>query len=167
MTDNDFLARYDESDRVDEIFELVKHSVRETLNRERAGLMLGLSDLGIADQGFIGGFHQMGSNAIILNSSVLKRISRAKPEFLKPYSFSVLLHEYLHTLGILDEARTRLLTFKICSEMFGDEHDVTKISKNFNVLAKDIVIQGGPEKPGNMDVSFVENFDPEETRYIG
>jgi hypothetical protein len=165
--DESFLHRYEKAKRVEEVFEVVKDAVRDTLNRERAGLMLGLSDLGIAQQGFIGGYHQSGSNAIILNSSVLKRISRARPEILKPYAFSVLLHEYLHTLGVLDEARTRLLTYKICSEHFGDEHPVTKLSRNFNKVAQEIVIKEGPAPPGNYDISFVDGFDSKETGYIG
>jgi hypothetical protein len=167
MTDSGFIQRFEEASRVDEMFEMVKDAVRETLNRERAGLMLGLSNLGIAPQGFIGGFHQMGSNAIILNSSVLRRISQAKPGVLKPYAFSVLLHEYLHTLGILDEARTRLLTYKICMDMFGEEHPVTKMSRDFNKVAQEIVTKGGPEQPGNFEVTFVEGFDNGETGYIG
>lgn len=161
------LEMYENAQNAAEIFEVVKEAVRNTLNRERSGLMLGLSSLGISQQGFIGGFHQMGSNAIILNKSVLKRISQAKPEYLKPYSFSVLLHEYLHTLGVLDEARTRLLTYKICEESFGHDHITSKISKNFQEIAKELISQGGPEQPGDMEVSFVERFDSDETGYIG
>ena len=167
MSQEAFLQRYEKAGRVDELFELVKKAVRDTLNRERAGLMLGLSDLGIAPQGFIGGYHQSGSNAIILNSSVLRRISRARPDALKPYAFSVLLHEYLHTLGVLDEGRCRLLTYRICSEHFGDEHPVTKVSRDFNRLASDIIGKDGPEAPGNFDITFVDGFDREETDYIG
>jgi hypothetical protein len=163
----EFPERFERATRVDEIFEMVKDAVRLTLNRERAGLMLGLSNLGIFPQGFIGGFHQMGSNAIILNSSVLKRIASARPDMLKPYSFSVLLHEYLHTLGILDEARTRIITYRICTELFGEGHIVTRISRNFNQVAKEIVNKQGLEPPGNFDITFVEGFDKEETDYIG
>jgi hypothetical protein len=167
MPEQDFLHRYEQASGAADIFELVKDSVRRVLNRERAGLMLGLSDLGITPQGFVGGFHQAGSNAIILNSAVLKRISRARPEFLKPYSFSVILHEYLHTLGILDEARTRILTFKICQDMFGESHPVTRISEDFNGMAREIVLKGGPEEPSSTDISFVDRIDDDEMRYIG
>lgn len=167
MPEQEFLHRYEKASEAAEIFELVKDAVRAVLNRERAGLMLGLSDLGITQQGFVGGFHQAGSNAIILNSSVLKRISRARPEFLKPYSFSVILHEYLHTLGIMDEARTRILTFKICQDMFGESHPVTRISEDFNGVAKEIVLKGGPEEPASTDISFVDRLDDEEMGYIG
>ncbi len=162
-----FLQRYEKAVRVEEVYELVKEAVRESLSRERAGLMLGLSDLGISAQGFMGGYHQMGSNAIILNSSVLKRISNASPESLKPYAFSVLLHEYLHALGVLDEARTRLLTYKICTDHFGDEHDVTRMSREFGKVAAKLVTRLGPEEPGNYDVTFVDGFDSQETGYIG
>jgi hypothetical protein len=161
-----FPERMEKASRVDEIFKLVKDAVRLTLNRERAGLMLGLCNLGIAPRGFVGGLHQMGSNAIILNSSVLKRISRARPEKLKPYTFCVLLHEYLHALGIMDEARTSLLTHKICQDAFGDGHEVTRLSRDFNQVAREIIKAQGPEPPGNLDVTFVEGFDSEETGYI-
>ncbi len=165
--DKKFLERYDQATNSQEVFELVKDAVRRILNRERAGLMLGLSNLGISQKGFIGGLHQAGSNAIILNSAVLKRISNARPEFLKPYSFSVLLHEYLHALGILDEARARILTFKVCQDMFGENHPVTKISEDFNGLARQLVTRGGPEEPGKPEIAFVDRFDSEEMGYIG
>jgi hypothetical protein len=153
--------------RADEIFEIVKDAVRLTLNRERAGLMLGLCSMGIAPHGFVGGLHQMGSNAIILNSSVLKRISSARPDMLKPYTFCVLLHEYLHALGIMDEARTSLLTYRICRDAFGEEHEVTRLSRDFNQVAREIIRIQGPEPPGSIDVTFVDGFDSEETGYIG
>jgi hypothetical protein len=86
---------------------------------------------------------------------------------LKPYAFSVLLHEYLHTLGVLDEARTRILVFKICDDLFGDEHPVTRISKNFDKVAGELIKNGGPVRPDNLDVTFVDGFDNEETGYIG
>jgi hypothetical protein len=162
-----FPERMEKASRADEIFEMVKDAVRLTLNRERAGLMLGLCNMGIAPQGFVGGLHQMGSNAIILNSSVLRRISQARPEALKPYTFCVLLHEYLHALGVMDEARTSLLTQKICQEVFGDGHEVTRLSRNFNQVAREITKTQGPEPPGNLDVTFVEGFDSGETGYIG
>jgi hypothetical protein len=167
MPHREFLQRYQEAQDVREIFELVKDSVRFSLNRERSGLMLGLSDLGIAPKGFIGGYHQGGSNAIVLNSAVLKRISSVSPGLLKPYSFSVILHEYLHSLGILDEARTRILTFKVCQDAFGEDHEATKISENFNGVARKLLERGGPEQPRSTDISFVDRFDDEEMGYIG
>ena len=163
----EFPERMEKASRVDEICELVKDAGRLTLNRERAGLMLGLCNMGIAPQGFVGGIHQMGSNAIILNSSVLKKISRDRPDKLKPYTFCVLLHEYLHALGVMDDARTSLLTHKICQDVFGNEHEVTRLSMNFSQVAREILSREGPEPPGNLDVTFVEGFDSEETGYIG
>ncbi len=167
MSKKEFTERFEKAEKVDELFGIVKDAVRMTLNNERAGLMLGLSDMGIAPQGFIGGFHQAGSNAIILNSSVLKRISRIRPEVFKPYAFSVILHEYLHTLGVLNEARAKKLTYAICSEVFGEGHAATKISRNFNEVAKEIISQEGPELPGEAEITFVDGFDTDETGYIG
>ena len=153
------IQRYEKATAVNEIFEIVKDAVKESLNRERGGLMLGLSDLGIDANGFIGGYHQMGSNAIILNNSVLKRISKARQDMLKPYAFSVLLHEYLHSLGVLDEARTRLLTFKICSDCFGENHPVTLLSRDFNKPSREIISPGAAKHSSRFDITFVDGFD--------
>ncbi len=161
-----FASRLESAEGFQEIFGLVKEAVRESLDRERPGLMLGLSSLGISKEGFIGGMHQIGSDMIILNRSVLRRISEAKPEFLKPYVFSVLLHEYLHSLGVVDEHRARILTYRVCSNIFGEEHPATKIAADINSIAK--IVAGNPEpSSGFADLSVVEGFDMESMGYIG
>jgi len=51
-----------------ENFELVKEAVRKSEGRSRAGLMLGLQELGSSMIGFIGAYYQIASNIIIVNS---------------------------------------------------------------------------------------------------
>ena len=51
--------------------------------------------------------------------------------------------------------------------MFGESHVVTKISEDFNGMARKIVQSGGPEEPGDNEIAFVDRFDPEEMGYIG
>ena len=127
---NEMSQMLEKAREVGDIFEIVKQSVRESLGRSRAGLMLGLSPLGWSPQGFVGAYHQVGSNLIVMNSSLLKRISKESPDKLKYYTYHLLLHEYLHSLGILDEGRVRAVTLMVSSEIFGEKHMVTKIAEN-------------------------------------
>ena len=54
-----------------DVFEVVKKAVKQSLNRERAGLMLYLGNLPLQ----VGAFHGVGSNGIVLNKRVLRLIS--------------------------------------------------------------------------------------------
>ena len=163
----DFAERLERAETVAEIFEIIKDAVREALNRERAGLMLGLSDMGVMENGFIGAYHPVGSNVIVMNRTILERIAKADPSFVKPYTFHILLHEYLHTIGILDEARTRLLTCEICSQAFGEEHMVTRLSKDFEKLLPRVLGRdtGVPKQP-DPSITLVDGFE-KDTNYIG
>ena len=59
-----------------EVFELVKSTVKQYLNRHRAGLMLGLANLGMKRGYFIGAFYPVGSNIIVMNKAPLKIASK-------------------------------------------------------------------------------------------
>ena len=72
----------------------------------RAGLMLGLAEMGGDNKSFVGGLYPVTSNIIVMNKSVLKRIMAIQPDMYKSYAFHVLLHEYIHAIGILDEEET-------------------------------------------------------------
>src|ERR1051325_10605948 len=101
---------FNKAKNVKEIFEVVKDSVRLTLKESRAGIDLGLIDLGNTDHELLSAYYPMGSNVIVLNKTPLRRITQTRPKLMKPYVFTVLLHEYLHSLGYLDEETTRKLT---------------------------------------------------------
>ena len=44
----------------------------------------------------------------------------------------VLAHEYLHSLGIVNENAVRQMTFELCSWMLGNDHAATKMAKHFD-----------------------------------
>jgi hypothetical protein len=167
MNEKGWHARLEEADSIPEIFDLVKDAVRQSMNRERSGLMIGLQDIGIAENGFVGAFYPMGSNAIIINRSVLKRVASAHPGMLKPYIFSTLMHEYLHALGIVQEVHTRAMTYQISKECFGSDHPATRISENSNFMLADIMKAGPEAADGTGSVSLVEGADRDSMRYIG
>ena len=161
-----FRKRYEESEDFQEIFALIKEGVEKATGRSRTGLMLGLADLGVRQNGFIGAFYPVGSNVIVLNKTPLKMIEAQKPEMLKPYVFHVLMHEYMHTLGVLNERHTELFTFKINEKLFGENHEVTRMSFDFDRLFPQVVMPAmGWQPQQQMQIEIVDDF--ERTNYIG
>lgn len=111
-----------------DIFEVVKKAVRETIGLHRAGLMLYLRSL----PPNIGAYYQVGSNGIVLNKllvSVMSRSFLSKTEYVS-FVFSLLLHEYLHSLGFLDERKVRRLVYGISVKTFGEDHPTVKMALN-------------------------------------
>ena len=122
----DHTTRLDQCKDFKDIFQLVKRSVKETLGLERTGLMLYLTDMPMA----VGAYTQVGSNSIVMNSSLLEHVMNTSPNRRKVNSFvySILTHEYIHTLGCPDERRARQLTYVVSKETFGDGHLATKMA---------------------------------------
>ncbi len=163
---NYFRKMYDEASDYQQQFELIKEGVEHATGRRRSGLMLGLMDLGVPANGFIGAFHQVGSNAIIMNRTPLRMIEATKPELLKPYVFHVLMHEYLHALGFLSERSTRLLTYRISLKLFGEDHPATSMSTDFDGLFPGIVFPlPGFRPPRSTPIEIIPDFEP--ASYIG
>lgn len=111
-------------------FELVKEIVRKSDGHSRAGLMLGLQELGATLNGFIGAYFPISSNIIIMNKTPIRRIIETKPLLIKPYSTHILLHEYIHSLGYFDEKIVRQKTYEISKQNFGGKNIITKLSNN-------------------------------------
>lgn len=163
-TDNRFDKGLETARDLPDIFELVKTVVLKTTGRERPGLMLGLANLGGGPQGFVGAFYPIATNIIVMNSLPLKRIKETDPALCKPYVFHVLLHEYLHTLGIIDEAATRQKAYEISAEAFGKDHPVTQFAADLSRFVPKLVypIYGwrSQEEP---QIELVQGFDRSST----
>jgi hypothetical protein len=129
----------DAEEQLIDTFEEVKKVVKKAENLSRAGLMLGLQELGASYNGFIGAYFPVTSNIIVLNKSPLKRIIETNSKLLKPYGFHVLLHEYIHSLGFLDEQITRQKTYEICKNYFGEDHVATQLSKDMSKFFPNLV----------------------------
>lgn len=150
-------------DMVD-IFELVKTAVRKSIGRERSGLMLGLSNLGGGPEGFVGAFYPVATNIIVMNTTPLTRIKQTNPELYKPYVFHVLLHEYLHTLGIMDEAATRAKALEISEMIFGKDHIATQLAMDLSKFMPNLVYPiYGWKPPGEPRLELVKGFDRSST----
>ncbi|MBM4249872.1 MAG: hypothetical protein FJ149_10675 [Euryarchaeota archaeon] len=128
--EGDFAARLVKAKSLADIFEVVKAAVSRRLRLSRGGLMLGLADLGNQPGGFFGAFYPVGTNIIVMNRIPMLRIKETDPALFKPYVFHVLLHEYLHSLGHLDEGAVRQLSMEISESLFGKEHPATRIARD-------------------------------------
>lgn len=138
------------------IFDLVKSAVETTIDKRRIGLILGLTNLPLN----IGAFHQVGSNFIIMNKALLKKIAGSNDKKLtNSYLFHVLLHEYLHSLGYLNEQETQILAYEISKSVLGAEHAATLIARyGIGYLLSGI---GNLEQYQNEEIDGIETEDIE------
>ena len=162
----DYRSRLDEAKSLPDIFERVKSLVLKSMSKSRGGLMLGMANLGNNPQGYFGGFFTTGSNVIVLNKIPLQRIKETRPELYKPYVFHVLLHEYIHSLGYLDEADVKQKVYKITKEALGEEHLATQIAADAKVFIKDLAYPGVSWKPEDEGLELVAGFDRSSVSYI-
>ncbi len=147
----------------DETFELVKAVVLQKFKLHRAGLSLILQMMPSS----LGAYHMLGSNAIVVNTyllTTLKRIVKSTEEY-NSYIFMVLSHEYLHSLGIVDENTVRQMTFELCKWMLGNDHTATKMAKN-GPSAIYPELRSLMQSQFGKDFRVVKNFDRSNQTYI-
>ena len=162
----DYRTRLDEARSLADIFEVVKALVEESLNKRRGGLMLGMANLGNDPHGFMGGFFTTGTNVIVLNKIPLQRIMETRPELYKPYVFHVLLHEYIHSLGCLDESEVQRQVHQITREALGEDHLATQIAASTSGFIKDLTYPHISWKADDEGIELVEGFDRSSVSYI-
>jgi hypothetical protein len=164
MTTTENRKRLTAARNFDEIFALVKEATEGNLGMHRAGLSLILGDI----PNNVGAYHEMGSNAIVMNRNLLKvvqKISKSRAR-VNSYVFMILLHEYLHTLGYANDGQVRKLGKEISGAFFGANHPsavmaVKPLDQFFPDLGKYIAFR---------DKGLYESvprFDRSSTPYIG
>ncbi|MBI5001673.1 MAG: hypothetical protein HZB92_09185 [Euryarchaeota archaeon] len=163
----DLKAMYDNARSLSDIFEVVKAAVRQTLGQGRGGLMLGLANLGNHPRGFLGAFFPVGTNIIVMNRVPLNRIKDTQPELYRPYAFHVLLHEYLHTLGHLDERDVRRRALEISIAAFGQAHMTARIAASTETFIPNLVYPDVAWQPESLSIELVKDFDRSSASYIG
>lgn len=174
--DPSFAAQVDAAPDYTTLFRLVKRLVEQRLRKSRAGIMLGLSPMGLSPQGFLGGYFVVGSNAIVLNRDVLHYVKANRPDAHNSYAFHVLLHEYLHTLGYFPEEEVRPLAHELSLAALGADHDATRIAAAMVPGAQGeapeffrqlVFPKFGWAPRGRPEIEIVKGFDPDATPYIG
>jgi hypothetical protein len=156
--------------QIPSIFEKVRKDVKRVYHRRRAGLSLGLVDLGMSQGGFVGGLHFHPGTDIIMNVSPLKLIIETQPyEIIWAYTYHILLHEYIHSLGIIDERRCRILTLKLTEEIFQDsDHPAVILAKNgigSYIPTMELKYLPPEQKPDGIKIEYLPDFDRESYEY--
>lgn len=159
----DYASKLDNCKNFQEVFVLVKKSVKESLGLERVGLMLYLMDLPLN----LGAFHEVGSNGIVMNRALLEQVisSTDSKREINSFVYSILLHEYIHTLGCIDEAKTRQLTLSVSHDVFGPDHVATKMADAGPWAYMKLNPASGNYERGR-EMELVRNFEVPEHRYI-
>jgi hypothetical protein len=159
----------DSCNTLTEIFELVKPTVKRFLNRQRSGLMLGLTALGMKRGYFLGAFHPIGSNIIVVNRKPLDSAMESKDKkVFNAYCFHLLLHEYLHSLGYVEEDEVKDLTQEVCKLALGDKHPATMMAVKgvAHYFPKVKYFRPGSRVPRRLPIELIKDFDRRSTRYI-
>jgi len=162
----DYVKSLDKAKNFADVFDLVKKTVKNYLGADQAGLLLGLSDLGNYGNAYLGAFYSFDANTIVINKRPLSRIKQTKPNLYNPYIFHIVLHEYLHSLGIIEEPQVRVLAYEITQKYFGKNHLATQIAFNLEKFIPNLVIGNKFEPPEDMSIDFVSGIDRDNTNYI-
>lgn len=151
---------------ISDVFEIVKEIVYGYLGAEQAGLMVGVTDLGSFQNGFIGAFYSLNANAIIINKRPLARILQTDPALYNNYLFHIMLHEYIHSIGSYDEAQTRTLVHEISGHFFGNNHILAQLSSNIEKFMPNLTYPEGFIEPQDLNIEFVKGIDKKNINYI-
>jgi len=124
---NEYRSRLENAEGYGEVWEIVKTTVKNSLNERRVGMMLFLDNLHLR----IGAYHPLGTNNIVLNRALVNIVEAAlkSNRLINAFVYVLLLHEYLHALGHQSEAEVRPLVYKISRESFGQDHITAELAE--------------------------------------
>ena len=162
-------AQLDACNNLADVFELVKQATKSFLGQHRAGLMLGMANLGMRRGSFVGAFHPIGSNIIVMNKAPFDVALRTTDKkVLNAYCFHLLLHEYLHALGYISEEDVRDLVHRVCSLALGKDNPATVMAERgiaFYFPKVTYFSQSVPI-PRDLQIELVKDFDKSSAGYI-
>jgi hypothetical protein len=122
-----YCSMIDDAEGFRGVWEIVKETVKVSLGKHRKGMLLFLDDLPL----HLGAYHQLGTNNIVLNRSlvnIVEAVTKSK-KLVNAFVYSILTHEYLHALGHVSEAEVRSLVYDISKQCFGEDHIVTALAE--------------------------------------
>jgi hypothetical protein len=164
-----FATKLNSSDSLADIFELVKDSVKKFLGEHRAGLMLGLANLGMRRGSFVGAFHPIGSNIIVMNKAPFDVALRTTDKkVFNAYCYHLLLHEYLHALGYISEEEVRDLVHRVCSLALGKDNPATVMAERGLAFyfPKVTYFSESTRIPKDIQIELIKDFDKSSAGYI-
>ena len=131
--------------------------------------MLGLANLGMRRGSFIGAFYPSGSNIIVMNKAPFDIALRATDKSVfNGYCFHLLLHEYLHALGYVDEEQVRDLVFEVCNLVLGKGNPATVMAEKGVAFYFPKVTYFSQKTliPRDLQIELIKDFDKSSTGYI-
>jgi len=158
-----YRSRMESAQGFNEIWELVRETVKDSLGEHRVGMMLFLDDLPLQ----LGAYHPLGTNNIVLNRTLVQIVEAATQtkQLVNAFVYSLLVHEYLHALGHVPEAEVRPLVYQVSKECFGENHIVTKLAER----SPWALLRGVPlsriEAPKRV-IEIVKDFEKNNQKYI-
>lgn len=147
----------------DSIFEMVKSATEKTTGLHRAGLTLVLGDI----PNSVGAYHEMGSNAIVMNRNILRIVEKLSKSRSRrnSYVFMILLHEYLHSLGYTSDSKVRQLGRRISDDYLGRKHLASEMAvRPLDAFFPDLEKFAAFRDRG--EYQTVRTFDSSSTPYI-
>lgn len=160
--DPEFYLSLDGRMNYDKVFSVVKSTVRASTGKERSGLGLALSDL----PNTLGAFWQVGGNYIVMNQALIDAMSRltTTPREFNSFIYMILTHEYLHSLGYIDEMDARQMTARVARKAFGEDHPAFVMSNGdlWTLYPALRTVSGG----NGQNIKIIGNFDSSSTSYI-
>jgi len=156
---------------VGQMFNIVKKLVKDYTGLQKTGISVGLENIEMYNGHFIGGLYNYKLNKLIVNKIPLKFLINKNPDFHNFYLFHILLHEYIHAVGFMDEVQTREVVFQITRDCFGDNHLLTHFALNLGKFLpkiyptpEQVIYINKPANvrnhiPSGFDFGLFKNFD--------
>ncbi|NHI91333.1 MAG: hypothetical protein EAX96_02445 [Candidatus Lokiarchaeota archaeon] len=158
--------------KIPDLFEKVKRDVDKAIGRHRAGLSLGFVEMGVSNLGFIGGMFFSGGTIILMNSTVLKVLINTETlsdDIIIYYVYHILLHEYIHSLGFLNEKKCREVTNFVTKEVYEDQNHPARLLAERGIgyyFPKLIYAPGNYRLSSNIKIERIKNFDKSSQTYF-
>ncbi|TFG07739.1 MAG: hypothetical protein EU539_04185 [Promethearchaeota archaeon] len=105
-----------------------------------------------------------------MNKTPLRLILETQPyEVVWAYTYHILLHEYIHSLGIWDEQQCRIITSKITKEIFKEADHPAMIFAEEGIAAyfpdMKIIYKPPERRPDGLKIEYIYGFDKESYSY--
>ena len=145
-----------------EVWQIVKDTVDDALNKRGGRMMLFLDDLPLQ----IGAYFPVGTNNIVLNRHLVEIVEAtlSNKRVVNALVYNLLLHEYLHALGELSEIEVRRQVVVVAQKCFGEDHVATVLARKSPwVLLRDIQLEATNAPKRVMQI--VRNFEKTD-KYI-
>lgn len=161
--DSGYRLKLDNAGGFGEVYEIVKETARHSLGKYRVGMMLYLDDLPLQ----VGAYHPVGTNSIVMNRALLRIVEAAvsSKQLVNAFVYTILLHEYLHALGYMQEPTVRTLVQQVSVDSLGEDHPASRLAR----MGPWSLLRGVPlneiEAPERV-MEIVKDFERSNQSYI-